>query len=92
MQPRVQPFLMFQGSAEEAMRFYASLFPDGYVTAIRRYGPGEAGAEGSACPPVNHESSMTPRKFFLFDASRTFCWMRLRTCWALRSPSREANA
>ena len=81
---------MLPGSAEEAIRFYASLFTDGFVTEIKRYGPGEAAAEGSACPRANHESSMTPRKFFLFDASRTFCWMRLRTCWALRSPSSEA--
>jgi predicted 3-demethylubiquinone-9 3-methyltransferase (glyoxalase superfamily) len=38
---------MFQGNAEEAMRFYVSLFPDGEVIAIKRYGSGEAGAEGS---------------------------------------------
>lgn len=46
-QPRVQPFLMFQGNAEQAMKFYVSLFPDGQVIAIKRYGPGQAGTEGS---------------------------------------------
>lgn len=43
----VKPFLMFQGRAEEAMAFYASIFPDCAIDEIVRYGPGEAGAEGS---------------------------------------------
>lgn len=43
----VKPFLMFQGQAEEAMNFYVSLFPDSRVIDITRYGPGEAGVEGS---------------------------------------------
>lgn len=41
------PFLMFEGSAEEAMRFYISLFPDSAITSIEHYGPHEAGIEGS---------------------------------------------
>jgi predicted 3-demethylubiquinone-9 3-methyltransferase (glyoxalase superfamily) len=45
---RVQPFLMFQGNAAEAMRFYVSLFPDGAIIAKERYRPGETGAEGSS--------------------------------------------
>jgi len=44
---QVTPFLMFDGKAEEAMRFYVSLFPDSRVTAISRYGPGEAGKDGT---------------------------------------------
>ena len=48
MQPRVQPFLMFQdNNAEEAMHFYVSLFPDGEVLDISRYGPEGPGAAGS---------------------------------------------
>lgn len=43
----VTPFLMFEGAAEEAMRFYVSLFPHSSVTHVERYGPGEPGAEGS---------------------------------------------
>jgi len=38
---------MFQGKAEEAMNFYVSLFPASEVTDVVRYGPGQAGAEGS---------------------------------------------
>jgi predicted 3-demethylubiquinone-9 3-methyltransferase (glyoxalase superfamily) len=44
---KVHPFLMFQGNAEEAMNFYVSLFPGGEVSEVVRYGPGQAGAEGS---------------------------------------------
>jgi predicted 3-demethylubiquinone-9 3-methyltransferase (glyoxalase superfamily) len=39
--------LMFEGSAEEAMNFYVSLFKGSEVKAIERYGPGGPGAEGS---------------------------------------------
>ncbi|WP_263368003.1 VOC family protein [Edaphobacter bradus] len=44
---RVQPFLMFEGKAEEAMNFYVSLFDGAQVLEILRYGPDEAGKEGS---------------------------------------------
>jgi predicted 3-demethylubiquinone-9 3-methyltransferase (glyoxalase superfamily) len=40
-------FLMFDGKAEAAMSFYISLFENSKVVSITRYGPGEAGAEGS---------------------------------------------
>jgi predicted 3-demethylubiquinone-9 3-methyltransferase (glyoxalase superfamily) len=45
---KVTTFLMFQnGDAEEAMNFYVSLFDDGKVVAVERYGPGEPGPEGT---------------------------------------------
>jgi predicted 3-demethylubiquinone-9 3-methyltransferase (glyoxalase superfamily) len=44
---KVQPFLMFEGKAEEAMNFYVSLFPGSEVSDIVRYGPSQAGPEGS---------------------------------------------
>ncbi len=44
---RVQPFLMFEGKAEEAMNFYVSIFPDAKVNEIHRYGPNQPGKEGS---------------------------------------------
>src|SRR3546814_16697245 len=43
----VTPFLMFEGKAEEAIGVYASLFEGAAITAIDRYGPDEAGTEGS---------------------------------------------
>jgi len=71
----VRPFLMFQGDAEAAMTFYVSVFPDAEIVQIDRYGPAEAGAEGSvlkatlrigdqtlACvdSPVKHSFGFTP--------------------------------
>ena len=47
MPREVTTFLMFDGKAEEAMTFYVSLFEDAEIVAVRRYGPGEAGKEGS---------------------------------------------
>ena len=46
MSDRVMPFLMFDGQAEEAMRFYVSLFPEAEVIEIARYGKGAVGSEG----------------------------------------------
>lgn len=43
----VHPFLMFEGKAEEAMTFYVGLFPDSTIAEVVRYGPGQAGPEGS---------------------------------------------
>ncbi len=47
MARQILTHLMFEGAAEEAMNFYVSLFEDAAVTEVRRYGPGEAGQEGS---------------------------------------------
>ena len=41
------PFLMFEGKAEEAMRFYTSLIPGSEILEIARYGRGEPGPEGT---------------------------------------------
>ncbi len=47
MNVRVRFHLMFEGKAEEAMNHYASIFSGSEILDIVRYGPGEAGAEGS---------------------------------------------
>ncbi len=71
----VTPFLMFDGVAENAMRFYVSLFNDSEITRLERYGRQEQGREGSIkradfllgrqrfmCmdSPVKHAFSFTP--------------------------------
>jgi predicted 3-demethylubiquinone-9 3-methyltransferase (glyoxalase superfamily) len=43
----VTAFLMFDGVAEEAMKFYVSVFQGSAIKQIERFGPGEQGAEGS---------------------------------------------
>src|SRR5215469_17127667 len=45
--PKVRPFLMFEGQAEEAMNLYVSLFPNARVLEIVRCGPNQPGPEGS---------------------------------------------
>ena len=48
MSQTIRPFLMFQdGNAEAAMTFYASLFPDGKVLELQRFGADGPGVEGS---------------------------------------------
>jgi predicted 3-demethylubiquinone-9 3-methyltransferase (glyoxalase superfamily) len=75
MAHKITPFLMFEGSAEEAMHFYVGLFHGSEVKRLERYGPGEMGAEGSVkradftvggqdviCidSPVKHNFTFTP--------------------------------
>lgn len=45
--PEITPFLMFEGTAEQAMNFYVALFERSEVLTVKRYGPGEQGKEGS---------------------------------------------
>src|SRR3569623_2087873 len=48
MPKQIAPFLMFQGAdAEQAMTFYTSLFDDGRVLDITRYGPEGPAPEGT---------------------------------------------
>ena len=78
----IQPFLMFEGRAEEAMTFYVSLFPDAAVTDIVRYGPGQPGKEGTVLraaftlagrsvmcidSPAKHAFTFTPAFSFFVD-------------------------
>jgi predicted 3-demethylubiquinone-9 3-methyltransferase (glyoxalase superfamily) len=43
----VTPFLMFEGRAEEALRYYEETFPAAEVVALERWSAGEQGPEGS---------------------------------------------
>lgn len=44
---KITTFLMFEGRAEEAIRFYMSLFDDAAIVSMTTYGPEGPGAEGS---------------------------------------------
>jgi predicted 3-demethylubiquinone-9 3-methyltransferase (glyoxalase superfamily) len=46
-EPRVWPFLLFQGKAEEAINFYVSWFPGARVQKLVRYEANRGGPEGS---------------------------------------------
>ena len=43
----VTPFLMFTGQAEAAMTLYTTTVKNSAITSVTRYGPNEAGAEGT---------------------------------------------
>jgi predicted 3-demethylubiquinone-9 3-methyltransferase (glyoxalase superfamily) len=48
MTTAILPFLMFQGGeGSQALDFYLSVFPDSRVDEMQRYGPGQAGPEGT---------------------------------------------
>lgn len=78
----ITTFLMFTGTAEEAMRTYVSLFPNSRVVSLDKYGPGEPGKEGSVrkavfelsgtalmCidSPIVHAFSFTPATSLFID-------------------------
>ncbi len=65
MPTRVTTFLMFTGAAEEAARFYVSLFTGSELRKIERFGPGEAGAEGSV---KRCEFALSGHEFMCFDS------------------------
>jgi len=44
--PKITPTLWFNGQAEEAMRFYVSVFPDAEAGPITRFGSAREGHEG----------------------------------------------
>jgi predicted 3-demethylubiquinone-9 3-methyltransferase (glyoxalase superfamily) len=47
MPRQIAPFLMFTGDAEPAMTFYTSLFDDGRILELTRFGAGAPGVEGT---------------------------------------------
>jgi predicted 3-demethylubiquinone-9 3-methyltransferase (glyoxalase superfamily) len=63
---KITTFLMFAGQAEEAMNFYLSLFDGSEIVNIRRYGPNEAGAEGSVLLAT---FSLAGQTFMCIDSS-----------------------
>jgi len=84
MTQKIKTFLMFDGDCEQAMNLYVSLFRDAAVASIRRYGPGEAGAEGSVMQasfvvqgqtfmcvdsPVKHDFTFTPAMSLFVDCA-----------------------
>jgi predicted 3-demethylubiquinone-9 3-methyltransferase (glyoxalase superfamily) len=84
MPQKIKTFLMFEGRCEEAIDFYVALFPDAAVTDVRRYGPGEPGAEGSVKQatftlagqtfmaidsPVKHGFTFTPAMSLFVDCA-----------------------
>jgi len=79
---QVQPFLMFTGEAEAAMRFYLEVFPLSEILEVKHYGPDQAGPEGTVflarfriagqtmmCidSPIRHDFTFTPALSMFVD-------------------------
>jgi predicted 3-demethylubiquinone-9 3-methyltransferase (glyoxalase superfamily) len=47
MQKKITTFLTFDDQAEEAVNFYATVFPNSRITSTRRYGDAGPGPKGS---------------------------------------------
>ncbi|EWH00220.1 3-demethylubiquinone-9 3-methyltransferase [Halomonas sp. BC04] len=56
---------MFEGNAEQAMRFYVSLFDDSDIVRLERYGPEEPGREGSI---KQAEFTLAGRRYTCIDS------------------------
>ena len=82
MAKKVTPFLMFEGRAEEAMKFYVATIKDSSIDTIDRYGPEGPGPEGSVrtatmtlvgqpvmCidSPAKHAFTFTPATSFFVE-------------------------
>ena len=65
MAHNVMTHLMFEGSAEEAMTFYVSLFEGSEIKQLDRYGPGDLGAEGTVKKAT---FSLAGREFLCIDS------------------------
>lgn len=63
---QVTPFLMFQGNAEKAMKFYTSHIAESAITSIIRYGANEAGVEGTV---VRANFELKGQKFMCIDSN-----------------------
>ena len=60
-----RPFLMFQGDAEKAMEYYASLFAGAAVSDVEKYGAGEQGPEGAFKRAI---FTLLSQSFIVFDS------------------------
>ncbi len=65
---KIVSFLMFDGKAEEAMRFYTSLFKRSKILDVTYYGANEEGAEGT----VKHATfTLNGQEFMCIDSSES---------------------
>ena len=95
MSAMARPFLMFEGRAEEAMKFYTSLFPGGEILEVDRYGPGGPGPEGSvkkACFAVAGQSILCTDSFIKHQFGFTPAFSFFVDCTSEEEIERLASA
>jgi predicted 3-demethylubiquinone-9 3-methyltransferase (glyoxalase superfamily) len=67
--PMIKPFLWYDGQAEEAARFYVSVFPNSRVGTISRYNAAGPGPEGSV---MTVEFELDGKPFVALNGGPTF--------------------
>jgi predicted 3-demethylubiquinone-9 3-methyltransferase (glyoxalase superfamily) len=69
---KITPFLWFDGNAEEAMNFYASVFPEAKIGQVSRFGDGGPPRSRKRSPATSTSSCVrcasTERDVAAFDA------------------------
>lgn len=65
---KITTFLMFPGTAEEAMNYYTSIFDQSEIISISRYGANESGKEGTV---LHATFSLKGQIFMCIDNSNT---------------------
>ncbi len=68
---KIAPCLWFDGQAEEAARFYVSLFPDAAIGAVSRYGAGAPFPAGTA---LMVEFSLSGQRFQALNGGPNFAF------------------
>ncbi|MBT2680100.1 VOC family protein [Bacillus sp. ISL-35] len=63
---KATPFLMFEGNAEEAMKYYTSLIEDSEITSISRYGADGPGKKGSV---IQATFTLKGQEFMCIDSN-----------------------
>jgi predicted 3-demethylubiquinone-9 3-methyltransferase (glyoxalase superfamily) len=67
--PRITPFLWFDAQAEEAARFYVSLFENSKILGIARYGEGGMGLVGAV---MTVDFQLAGQRFVALNGGPTF--------------------
>jgi predicted 3-demethylubiquinone-9 3-methyltransferase (glyoxalase superfamily) len=63
---KITTFLMFEGHADEAMKFYTSIFKQSEIINVARYGANQGGIEGSVTHAV---FSLNGQMFMCMDSN-----------------------
>jgi predicted 3-demethylubiquinone-9 3-methyltransferase (glyoxalase superfamily) len=67
--PKIVPFLWFDGRAEEAMNFYASIFKNSKIGDLTRYGKAGPGPEGTV---MSATFELEGQKFYALNGGPQF--------------------
>ena len=87
---QIMTFLMFEGQAEEAMKFYVSLFKNSKIESIKKYGAGEAGQAGTVHSAV---FSLNGQQFMAIDSSgHAFTFTPAMSIWVNCATEVEIDA